>query len=162
MKINEVLQRATLCLVLFGGLTSDKAAIAAEEGPASAARYLKLLSAGDLVVLSTVTTFVDIPGMEASVNVARRDSCVTAVFSAEVSGVEIHLRALLDDVNMEGHRAGISTGVLHATATGLSNLVSYTFWQCGVSRGPHTIKIQWGTSRPNVSVSARTLVVEGG
>jgi hypothetical protein len=162
MKINHFLKGATLSLALLSGLTSDKAAAAAEDGPAAASRYLKLLSAGDLVVLSTVTPFIDMPGMEASINVGRRDSCVTAVFSAEVSGVEIHLRALLDDVNMEGHRAGISTGVLHATATGLSNLVSYTFWQCGLSRGPHTIKIQWATPRPNVAVSARTLIVEGG
>jgi hypothetical protein len=129
MQRKHVLMTTILCLALLSGVASEKAAIAAADGPASAARFLELLSEGDLVVLTTSAPFVNIPGMVASVNVRDvpgRNTCITAVFSAEVEGVEIHLRALLDNALMEGHRADISA-VVHATATGLANLISYTF-----------------------------------
>jgi hypothetical protein len=141
-------------------VASEKAAVAAEDGPASATTYLKLLSAGDLAVLTTSTDFVDIPGMTAEFHVRRHDTCITAVFSAEVEGLEMHLRALLDEALMEGHRTDIAA-VVHTTATGRANLIAYTFWQCGVSQGAHTVKIQWRTPRPNIAVTGRTLIVEG-
>lgn len=155
-----VLLMATMLWLGLSGVASEKAAVAAEDGPASAATYLKLLSAGDLVELDTSTDFVDIPGMTADVNFHRRNTCITAVFSAEVEGLEMHLRALLDDALMEGHRIDISA-VVHTTATGFANLISYTFWQCDVSRGAHTVKIQWRTPRPSIAVTGRTLIVEG-
>lgn len=96
MKLKYLLTATVLCVGLLIGKVSEKSAIAAEGGAASAARFLKLLSAGDLVVLTTSTPFVDIPGMAADVDVNRRNACITAVFSAEVQGLQTHFRALID------------------------------------------------------------------
>ena len=160
MKLKDLLIAMMLCLALLSGVASKKAAIAAEDGPALVGKLLKLLSEGDLIILTTSTPFADIPGMVASVDVRGRETCITAAFSAEVEGLEMHLRALLDDALMEGHRTDISA-VVHGTSTGVANLISYTFWQCDVGRGAHTVKIQWRTPRPNIAVTGRTLIVEG-
>jgi hypothetical protein len=171
MKMNYLPQAVLCATLLIGGISPDSS-IATDREWASAARShavrsdrdgerenLQLLSAGDLVDLDTVTSFVSIPGMSTEIYVDKRDACITAVFSAEVSGLEIHFRALLDNELMEGHRRDISA-LVHATTTGIANLVSYTFWICDVRRGRHTVTIEWRTPRPNVAANGRTLVVE--
>ena len=97
--------------------------------------------------------------MTTEIYVDKRDACITAVFSAEVTGLEIHFRALLDNELMEGHRTDL-LALVHATTTGIANLVSYTFWKCDVRRGRHAVAIEWHTPRPSVSAHGRTLVVE--
>lgn len=55
----------------------------------------------------------------------------------------------------------MSAGV-HTTPNGQANLISYTFWKCGVNRGLYTVRIQWRTHGPHgVGVTGHTLIVEG-
>jgi hypothetical protein len=146
----------------FGQTPSEEVEIQATGGPALVNKYLKLLSGGDEVRTSS-RTFVDIPGMTASIN-AGKGACITAALSMETALPNfdaLFLRALLDSQLMEGHS---SVGaVVHTSAgDGRFELVSYTFWKCGVSAGTHTVTIEWQTIAGGELVArGRTLIIEG-
>lgn len=135
----------------------------------NAARLLGLLS-GATDVSTNETNFVDMPDMTASISVPGQvPTCITATFSgmfqAGVGGVtgqgSVHLRALLDDILMEGHNAFDEIG--EPILAGFNIFRSYTFWKCDVPPGAHTVRIQWHTHEgaPALGSRARTLVVEG-
>ena len=131
---------------------------------ASARNFLALFAGGN-VVQTTLTSFAQLPDMGGSINVAGNNRCVTATFSAEVaSGTTLDglvFRALLDGSLMEGH---FVDGFLAHTPGHASSyeLVAYTFWRCGVSRGPHTVAVEWrSTDGFGIIARGRTLIVEG-
>lgn len=153
-------------------------ATSANEGPALATRYLKLLSAGDVVSITgrpEPFPFEDMPGMTAAIQIGgRQPSCLTATFSAQFRSM-VYVRALLDDTLMQGHNAACAALLLNVGSFSFASFMSYTFWQCDVEPGPHTVQIQWslhpfrGNSSPvcslgnfeSASVFGRTLIVEG-
>ena len=180
MKTNHFMVITVLCLgistlifaetlAIESGAESEEADIQATGGPAGAGKYLKLLSAGDFVS-TTSTSFVDMPGMTASIRASgRAPACITATFSGHFkagaspgpSG-SLHLRALVDAELMQGHRDTFDEVGAFLQA-GEHYLLSYTFWKCDVTPGAHTVKIQWYThaGAPSLDSFARTLIVGG-
>lgn len=168
MKITRSLVAIVVCVILvvivFALVAQEVLGV-----PAGTTRFLSMLAGGNDVA-TTATDFVDMPDMTASISVPGRvPTCITATFSgmfqAGQAGVtangSVSLRALLDDILMEGHNAFDVIG--EAIPAGFNIFRSYTFWKCDVAPGAHTVRIQWHThvGAPALASRARTLVVEG-
>lgn len=133
-------------------------ALAAHRQPS--VRFLALLSGSEPIQTSSAT-FEDMPGMTATFQTAA-DGCVTAALSISTQGGLV-LRILLDGDVMEGHGTVTSSEppsdlIPGELAWGGAAAASYSAWKCGVSRGVHTVKVEWKMSSP---LGGRTLVVQG-
>lgn len=156
--------------LVFLNACGAPATIPSTATPTSAPSAFLRLLAGGSDVSTTATEFVDMPDMTASISVSGLvPTCITATFSgmflAGQGGVtangSVHLRALLDEILMEGHDA--SDELVEPIPAGFNIFRSYTFWKCDVALGAHTVRIQWHThvGAPALASRARTLVVEG-
>lgn len=139
--------------------------ILATGGPAPSTRFLAFAS-GTNEVSTTSTSWANVPDMEVAIDTV--GSCISATFSAEVSTGSastqetIGLKALLDGAVVEGLAGGNNNTHTVKSPYNYYELVSFTFWKCGVSRDSHILSIQWTSYAGNsIYVRGRTLIVQG-